>query len=222
MIYTSGSTGRPKGVQIPHRGRQPAGADGRTPRADRFARCAVRVTTLSFDIAAPGALLGRWSVARACWRRVAVAADPQRLAPRLAGRAPRCYRRPQRPGAAAGAAAGAARPGLTRVCAAARLCRMRWPTPARRQRRADCGTCTARPRRRSGRRPFAGATPRRARSPIGRPIANTQIYVSRRSVQPVPLGVAGELYIGGAGWRAATCSRPELTAERFVPNPFCR
>ncbi|HEX7859903.1 MAG TPA: amino acid adenylation domain-containing protein [Verrucomicrobiae bacterium] len=56
--------------------------------------------------------------------------------------------------------------------------------------------------------------------PIGKPIANSTLYILNRQMQPVPIGVPGEVYVGGEGLAHGYWERPELTAEKFVRNPF--
>ena len=225
VIYTSGSTGRPKGVQVPHRAlvnflasmaRAPGlGAGRRAARGRRRCRSTSRC----------------WSCSCRCWwaRGVVLASREDGV-----GRRARCcallasVRRHGDAGDAGDLAAAARRglarraPALAACCAAARRCRA---TLARRgcwTRGRGRGTCTARPRR-----PIWSTRPRRsarrtAPVPIGRPIANTQRLRARpRGCSRCPSGVPGELlHRRRRRWRAATCGRPELTAERFVPDPF--
>src|SRR5207253_3401256 len=56
--------------------------------------------------------------------------------------------------------------------------------------------------------------------PIGRPISNTQVYILDEWLEPVGIGIVGELYAGGDGLARGYLNRAEMTAEKFIPNPF--
>jgi amino acid adenylation domain-containing protein len=216
VIYTSGSTGRPKGVEVPHRGlvnflwsmkEEPGmGPDDRL----------LAVTSLSFDIAGLEIFLPLITGAQVEVASWGLSLDGRAMADRLKSSkitvfqaTPSTYRLLLGAGwAGAGVKALIGGEAVPRELAAelARGCRSLWnmygPTES-------TIWSTIQP-----------LLPGDESVPIGRPIANTQVYVLDGRVAPVPIGVAGELYLGGAGLAHGYLQRPGLTAERFVPSPF--
>jgi len=217
LIYTSGSTGRPKGVQVPHRAmvnflttmahRPGLGADG----------VVVAVTTLSFDIAGLELYLPLVVGARVVIATADVAAAPEPLARLLDDAAATFMQATPATWRMLVDAGWPGRPGLTALCGGealpvalagallergVELWNMYGPTET------TVWSLISRV-----------TTPRQALS-IGRPIANTTVYILDPSLAPVPVGEAGELHIGGAGVARGYLRRPELTAERFIAHPF--
>ncbi|HVG11012.1 MAG TPA: amino acid adenylation domain-containing protein [Thermoanaerobaculia bacterium] len=217
ILYTSGSTGRPKGVQIPHGAlvnflesmRERPGLDA----SDRL----LAVTSLSFDIAGLELYLPLLAGAEVEIAGRALAADGPRLLSRLSE-----------------ATVLQATPSTWRLLLSAG-----WQGSS--NLKALCGGEALPPK-------LAGEIAARAGSlwnmygptettiwsatrlvesvlgegpvPLGKPIANTTIYMVDPHLRPVPAGVPGELLIGGAGLARGYFGRPDLTAERFVPDPF--
>jgi amino acid adenylation domain-containing protein/thioester reductase-like protein len=223
VLYTSGSTGRPKGVMIPHRALVNFLVSMRNQPGLNTNDTLLAVTTLSFDIAGLELYLPLITGAKVIIADRETASDPNLLIKEME----RC-----------GATVMQATPATWRM-----LIDAGWQ--GKKDLKILCGG-EALPtdladqllERGSELWNLYGPTEttiwstiyhvekvRRDVStggtvPIGRPIANTQIYILDSNLQPVPLGVIGDLYIGGDGLSRGYLNRPELTAERFIVNPF--
>ena len=219
ILFTSGSTGRPKGVVVPHRALVNfLDSMRRTPGiapADRL----MAITTISFDIS--GLELYLPLVAGASLELVSreVAADGARLRaalehvrPTILQATPSTFRMLVDAGYRGSRDLKALCGGeaLPHDLAEALLerCGSLWNLygPTETTIWSTCHPVT------SG----AGSMP------IGRPIANTTIAILDEALEPVPIGVAGEIYIGGDGVALGYWGRADLTAERFVPDPEAR
>lgn len=238
-IYTSGSTGLPKGVLLEHRNlanflQSMAEVPGMSPQDVLLA-----VTTVSFDIAALELFLPLLVGAQVVLADEATVVDGQRLAQVLQAASitvmqatPATWRlllasgwtgSPQLRVFCGGEAfpvdlaqtlrAGCAEvwnlygPTETTIWS---LCQRVLPAPE-----VPASTPALSAEQTEGQQRHIPAS---ASVPIGRPIANTTVYVLDSLQQPLPIGVAGELYIGGLGVARGYHQRPELTAERFVPE----
>jgi amino acid adenylation domain-containing protein len=216
VLYTSGSTGQPKGVQIPHRAlvnflssmqREPGIAPSDT---------LLSVTSLSFDIAGLELFLPLMTGARVVIASSEVAADGFRLAMLME----KC-----------GATIMQATPATWRLLLEAAwvgnqqlriLCGGEaWPAELASALLPRCGSLWNMYGPTETTVWSAVAKVEQSQSVlIGPPIANTSFYVLDRDRRPVPIGVPGELYIGGDSVSHGYLNRPELTSQRFVADPF--
>ncbi|HWN42411.1 MAG TPA: amino acid adenylation domain-containing protein [Thermoanaerobaculia bacterium] len=216
-IYTSGSTGRPKGVQIRHRSAVNFLASMAGEPGMALDDVLLAVTTVSFDIALLELLLPLWAGARVVIASREDAADGARLA-RLLDSAeatvlqatPSTWRMLLETG-------WQGRTGLRALCGGEALpCdladRLLEVTPELWNLYGPTETTVWS----AVQRVVEGARP----VPVGRPIANTEVYVVDGAFEAVPVGVPGELFIGGEGLARGYLGRPDLTAERFVPDAF--
>ncbi len=219
-IYTSGSTGRPKGVQISHRAVVNFLTSMREEPGITASDILLSVTTLSFDIAALELYLPLISGARLVIASRESAVNGRQLALTIED---------------SGATMMQATPATWRL-----LLEAHWTGDERFK--ILCGG-EALSGELAGRLLEGGASLWNLYGPtettiwsllkrveiiergiveIGRPIANTQIFILDAQMQPVPVGVPGELHIGGDGLARGYLHRPDLSAERFIPDPFSK
>jgi amino acid adenylation domain-containing protein len=217
VIYTSGSTGKPKGVALSHRAivnllcsmqREPGMAAEDT---------LVAVTTLAFDIAALELFLPLITGARVVIAPREVTMDGAQLAGLLALSGATIFQATPATFRLLLEAGWKGNPGLKILCGGEALprdladsllncCASLWNMYGPTETAIWSSTIRLEP----------GGGP----VPIGPPIANTQFYVLDPAGEPVPIGVAGELHIGGDGVARGYWKQPELTAKRFIEDPF--
>ncbi len=213
VIYTSGSTGRPKGVMVEHGGVVSLLHWLRSVTSDAELSCVLGSTSFSFDVSV-AEIFGTL-----CWggrlelveNALALASVPEEAGVRLSYMVPSVAAELLRAGALprgvstlylAGEALPAALAQALYEAGVERVFNVYGPTE-------DTVYATAAEVERGA-----------ERVSIGRPIANARVYVADGRLEPAPVGVPGELYLGGAGVARGYLGRPELTAERFVPDPF--
>jgi amino acid adenylation domain-containing protein/non-ribosomal peptide synthase protein (TIGR01720 family) len=218
VIYTSGSTGRPKGVVVEHRTVVDLAAWAAVDFGPSGLSTVVASTSLNFDVSVfeifcPLAVGGRIEVVR----DVLALAEPGAglpAEPTLVSGVPSAFAQVLAQGslgirpdtvvlAGEGLPAQLVRD-IRRVLPGSRIANIYGPTEA-----TVYATAW-----------YSGPTDDGQPPPIGRPISNTRAYILDEALRPVPVGVPGELFIGGRGLARGYLNRPALTAERFIADPY--
>ena len=213
VLYTSGSTGRPKGVAIEHRSAVSFTAWARRVFTDEEFAGVLFATSICFDLSVFElfATLSNGGKVILAENALQLPALPAANEVRMINTVPSAIAELARTNGIPRSVVTVNLAGeplaqslvdkLYEDCAVQRVYDLYGPTEA-----TTYSTFTL--RRRGG------------KATIGRPISNTQIYILDPHQRPVPIGVPGELYIGGDGLARGYLNRPELTMERFVSNPF--
>ena len=221
VIYTSGSTGRPKGVMVEHAGVVNFLYSMQQCLGVGTADCMLAVATVSFDIAVLEIYLPLLQGAKIVVASSAAAHDPRQLIGMMEESSVTIMQATPVTWRMLLGAGWQGRSSLTALCGAEPLStelagklasrtRSLWNLygPTETTVWASSGQTTA------------SAPELGLMESIGNPLANTQIYILNSQLQPVPIGVAGEIFIGGAGVSRGYLNRQELTVERFLCNPF--
>lgn len=217
VIYTSGSTGRPKGVMVCHRNVVNflnSMVEELQPTADDVV---LAITSLSFDIAVLELFLPLLVGARITLADRETAADGERLAVMLTESRATLVQATPATWKMLLATGRFTRQGIRMLCGGEAF------PPELAGRFLDMGIRPWNlygPTETTVWSAIHRVTHARGAVPLGRPIANTQIYLLDRGCRPVPVGTPGELHIGGTGVTRGYLNRPDLTAERFIPDPF--
>ena len=217
VLYTSGSTGRPKGVQIPHRALVNLLVSFRRTPGLTEKDALLAVTTLSFDIAGLELFLPLTVGARVVVASRENALDSAALMRLLASERVTAMQATPATWRLLLDAGWRAPDGFTILCGGEAL------SEDLARRLVETGAAVWNvygPTETTIWSTIHRITTVDGTVPVGRPIANTQLYVVDRRGDPVPPGVPGELLIGGAGVALGYLKRAELTAERFVPDRF--